>query len=371
MNSSFKNVLASLVCLLCSVAVAGAEFSSRQVIEKDSTKVKAGKLVILPLVYFKPETSWSFGAGSVYTFRLPGQSDEGNPQQIQIGASYSLKNQLGIIGKYSFYFKEDQYRLYGRLGYYKFSYQYYGNGNNEDKEEEIFFANYPGFDINAVSRVLPGWYAGFRFISEDYKVVETAETSRLRDGSIIGNNGGYHSGLGIVINYDNRDRAYCPSRGNYLETLLFSSHKVFGSRFNYTRMIANYSTFLSWKQDHVLAINIYGEFTNGQVPFNQLPLLGGSSRMRGYTEGFYRDKHYLTTQVEYRFPLFWRLGAAAFFSYGAVTNNFPDFKSEYWRYSFGGGLRFALDEKEKVNLRIDYGIGKNTSGFYLTVGESF
>ena len=368
MRSNLKFSLTGLLLLVwCLGAQAG---SVSQVTEEDSVNVSRGKLVVLPLIFFKPETSWSFGAGSVYTFRLPGQPLESNPQQFQIGGSWSLKNQIAIQGQARFFFR-DQYRVYGEVGWYNFSYQFYGIGNNEDKFEEIYFATFPSVEVNMLSKVLPDLFGGFRFILDDFKVTETAENSRLNDGEITGSEGGFHSALGVVINYDTRDRAYCPCHGTFLEVAFYSSNSIFGSSFNYLKTIADYSAYFELKEDHILAFNAYGEFTNGEVPFNQLAQMGGSSRMRGYNEGFYTDKHYLTTQLEYRFPLFWRLGAVAFFSVGRVSDEFLDFDVGNFRITTGGGLRFALDEKEKVNLRLDYGIGKGTSGFYITVGEAF
>jgi hypothetical protein len=43
-----------------------------------------------------------------------------------------------------------------------------------------------------------------------------------------------------------------------------------------------------------------------------------------------------------------------------------------FKYSFGGGIRFAVDTKEKLNIRVDYGIGQGkNSGLYLQLGEAF
>ena len=40
-------------------------------------------------------------------------------------------------------------------------------------------------------------------------------------------------------------------------------------------------------------------------------------------------------------------------------------------YSVGFGLRFAIDPKEKINLRVDFGFGKGTSGVYVGAIEVF
>jgi hypothetical protein len=37
----------------------------------------------------------------------------------------------------------------------------------------------------------------------------------------------------------------------------------------------------------------------------------------------------------------------------------------------GAGIRFAWNPEERVNLRLDYGWGNNTSGLYITVTEAF
>lgn len=40
-----------------------------------------------------------------------------------------------------------------------------------------------------------------------------------------------------------------------------------------------------------------------------------------------------------------------------------------WLPSAGVGYRFEF--KPRVNVRLDYGVGKGSSGFYFQVGEAF
>jgi len=113
---------------------------------------------------------------------------------------------------------------------------------------------------------------------------------------------------------------------------------------------------------------------SGDPPFQSLSLLGDSGKqnlMRGYYRGRYRDKNIIVFQTEYRIPLWWRFGAVAFIGVGNVASAFDMFKIKTVKYSYGAGLRFQLDDKEKINLRIDIGFGKETSGFYFTIGEAF
>jgi hypothetical protein len=42
------------------------------------------------------------------------------------------------------------------------------------------------------------------------------------------------------------------------------------------------------------------------------------------------------------------------------------------KYSAGAGLRFMLSKKEKLSLRVDYGIGLGRNrGLYIQLGEAF
>lgn len=77
-------------------------------------------------------------------------------------------------------------------------------------------------------------------------------------------------------------------------------------------------------------------------------------------------------QAEYRFPLYKRFSAVLFGGTGTVGRNFSDYAVNELKYSYGGGLRFAVNKKEKLNIRIDYGIGQGkNNGFYLQLGEAF
>jgi len=34
-------------------------------------------------------------------------------------------------------------------------------------------------------------------------------------------------------------------------------------------------------------------------------------------------------------------------------------------------VRVQINRKDRINIRIDYGLGKNTSGFYFAFAEAF
>jgi len=326
----------------------------------------------LPIVFFTPETNWGFGAAGIYSFHFKQDSINSRPSQLQLGFAYTLRNQILAYLPYQLFLKNGKYKLYGELGYYRYVYEFSGVGNEGFQEEsENFSVNYPRVRLNALVQVRPNLFTGLRYWMDDYDIVEIEDNGLLANNSITGANGGFLSGLGWVSNYDTRDKVFYPSRGVYAETVLFFNNEIFGSDFNYSKFIFDGSVYTKNKWDHILAFNLYAELTEGNAPFNQLSLLGGTKRMRGYFEGALRDKQYLTFQTEYRLDLFWRIGAVVFAGAGVVGDDLSTIEIDNFKYTIGLGLRFLLDKKQKVNLRLDAGYGQNTSGLYITVSEAF
>lgn len=81
------------------------------------------------------------------------------------------------------------------------------------------------------------------------------------------------------------------------------------------------------------------------------------------------------SEAEYRFPISkcgGVLGGVLFVNGTSASNDFLDEKLfDSVRGGYGFGLRVMLDKYSRTNLTVDYGFGKNSSGFYLAVSETF
>ena len=113
--------------------------------------------------------------------------------------------------------------------------------------------------------------------------------------------------------------------------------------------------------------------TGTDIPIRSIASLGGADRMRGYYNGRYRDDHLMSLQAEYRVPVYKRFSAVGFAGVGDVTGRSSTISIRNMKYSYGGGLRFAVNKNEKLHIRLDYGFGKGkgNQGFYLQFGEAF
>ena len=90
---------------------------------------------------------------------------------------------------------------------------------------------------------------------------------------------------------------------------------------------------------------------------------------RGYYQGRYTDNDMITLQIELRQRIWRRIGCAV---WGGAGNVFPSLGEFDWSQTlpnYGVGFRWEL--KKRVNVRLDYGFGKKTSGFLLSINEAF
>ena len=337
------------------------------------TLLPSKTLFALPLAFFTPETDWGFGAAGILAFRFKNNPIDSRPSQMQLGFAYTLNKQFLAYLPYQLFLRNGRYTLYGELGWYRYSYDFYGIGNTANAaDREVYKVDFPRIRINALQQIKPKWYIGFRYWMDDFDVYDLQVDGLLNTTAIAGNRGSLVSGLGGVLNYDSRNNIFYPDSGTLAEIVLFHNSPAFGSDFRFSKLYIDISRYMRNKWLHTFVVNAYAEFTAGSPPFNQMALLGGTRRMRGYYEGRFRDKQMLMIQGEYRFPIFWLFKGAVFGGVGRVAEELSDFNWSDWKYNVGAGLRIMINKKEKIHIRLDAAVGQSgNSGYYVTIGEAF
>jgi outer membrane protein assembly factor BamA len=330
------------------------------------------KAVGLPLAFYSPDTRWGGGGGALLTFNFPRDSVGARRSSITLGAVYTQLNQLLLYAPFQLFPNNQRWWIGGELGYYRYVYNFFGIGNDIPEDYiEKYDATFPRFRLNLSRKIAPGLFLGPRWAFDRFVFSRLQANGLLASGSITGSRGGRVSGLGLGINYDTRNLLFFPSKGWLIDAAVYAEWPGIGSDFRYQRLSIDVARYLPMGARAVLALNGAVVFSPGNPPFHQMPLIGGTRRMRGYFEGKYRDKHLLLLQAEWRQPIKGRLGAVLF---GGLAQVYADASALVWRHTrcnFGTGLRVALDNAQKINLRADYGIGYRSSGFYLTLGEAF
>lgn len=354
--------------LCCSILSLNALFA-----QSDTTRSpNRFKVIGLPVFFFTPDTKFGGGAGGIATFNFPTDSLRARRSSVTVGIVYTQLKQVLLYFPFQLFPQNQRYWISGEAGYYRYVFNYFGTGNGFDPDFiEKYDATFPRIRLNLSRKVAPGLYAGLRCAFDDFRFTRKEEGGELDRNTVTGSNGGRVSGIGAGINYDTRDNIFFPGRGWLVDASAYGESSLTGSQFNYRRFSADAARYWTLGKKGVLALNAVSVFSFGDVPFHQMPMIGGTKRLRGYFEGKYRDNHLLILQGEYRQPLFWRLGAVAFGGLGMVSDRVENLSVRHTRHHFGTGLRLTIDKAQKINIRADYGWGYRSSGFYLTFGEAF
>lgn len=332
-------------------------------------------LFVLPLLYYTPDTRWAAGAAGVYYFRVPPKKEEQKETRasyVQFLSDYTQNQQLDIWGLWNIFTRDEDFLLQGEVRFRNFPDRFYGLGNNSsENNEEKYAYNLVRLNALALKEVKEYVFLGIDYELEYEYGFEYTSGGMLESGSISGWKGGFGSALGAVAAIDSRDNIINAHKGTLAELSTYFFGGYVGGQFNFVKINGVYQYYWKLKKNHILATQTKMRLTFGDVPFLDMSTLGDDDILRGYATNRYRDKSFIATQVEYRFPLFWRFGGVAFAGLGDVFNRPSDIRFNRLKYSIGGGLRFVIKPAERLNLRFDYGLGKDGGEFYLMVTESF
>lgn len=340
----------------------------------DSTLYKS-KLILAPVISFSPETSLGLGVGAKHLFKFRGSGDETRTSNMPITLQYTLKNQFILFSGFEVFTNQEKWVIEGNFRFQNFPRLFYGLGRDSLEEQEEIYGSY---QLLFEPIFLKQMFMKHLFIGGGVRYnhifkTEVEADGLLRNLSPLGFEGSTSAGAEFAVLYDSRDNILNARHGLYLEFTHGFYGKVLGGKqeFQLTRFDARYF-FQPFKNlDDVIGINLIGSASHKDVPFSELALFGGDEILRGYIEGRYVDRNLLAGQIEYRKNIKGRVGMVAFVGGGDVASKIENFNIKNIRPNFGVGLRFLLDREERLNIRLDWGIGKDTNNIYLNIAESF
>lgn len=337
-------------------------------------KLKKDKYVLFPVVVKSPEYRWGAGAAGTFFFKI-GKDSLARTSSFKAVSFFTLRKQLVAATEGNIYFPGEKYILYVVSSATRFPDKFWGLGNDTPNEA---LSNYSiqQFSIfpKLMRRVYSSLYAGVGYeFQHVWKFEYDKSAGNIFDAEdIVGRNGGWVSGPGATVTWDNRNHAFTPSKGFYMQFYVGVYRTAVGSDFNFSVKNLDVRKYVALSKNVVIAFQANLISTSGSVPMRQLTNIGSNSYMRGYYEGRYADKNLLAFQSELRFPLYKRFGMVTFAGVGKVGPTLKDvFIPNHLKPSIGAGLRFALSPKEKLHLRVDAGFGNKSNGTYLNMGEAF
>jgi len=341
----------------------------------DSTLVKRSKkILVLPAIVKSIETGWAFGAAGSYFFKFKNHKNDTllRTSNIEALGLYTLHHQeLAVLGT-NIYFPRERYILRWRNTFSHFPDRFWGYGDytpNSNLEKYTFTQLF--INPQLIRKVYKSFFLGLSYEFQNVFSIQYNAGGLFDQENVVGRNGGKVSGAGIVMAWDTRNNSFNSTRGLFVQFSCISFNRLLRTDFVYTAYTLDARKFIKIGKKDVLAFQSFSLLNSGNPAYRNMATLGGTDIMRGYYAGRYRDRNSSACQVEYRKHVWKRFGVVAFAGLGKVAHKITDFNFQGLKYSLGGGLRFALNRKERINLRVDYGFGLQSSGLYFTVTEAF
>lgn len=351
------------------------QWAKKQVnnIVSDTLPAEQPRFITYPTLAYAPETSWEIGLSSLYLY-YANRDTLNRLSEINAFTFITLESQYGIWLDHALYTDQDEWFFLGRLRWQSFPLLYYGIGPDSPAEPlAVVDANYLLFKERILGKVYKSYYLGLEF-----DLQKLSNTNFNWEGNPaelpLGSDGTTNFGIGIGLVHDDRHNVLNVREGWFAE-IAYLRYGLFGSnQLSFDNWLIDSRWYLPVKKNQVLAMQLFGQSMTGDVPFNQLALMGGESLMRGYYLGRYRDKNLVAGQVEYRwlpFPFSKRFGGAAFFSLGTVAPTISALSLNDLEPAGGAGIRFLLFKSKDIFTRLDVAFTREGPGYYFFIGEAF
>lgn len=299
--------------------------------------------------------------------------------KVQSFSSFSLVAQASVKGFFQLkaqgenYFDSDARILNYEIGYGVLPIRFWGLGydaanvNSRSKYSRRTFAGSTTF----LNRVVGDFYAG---ASLDLRYNKATSIDQLAQEYLLAHGitreRAFSTGLGVVLQFDNRDNAYSTTSGWFVSLLTEIRPKGLGdcgSTLWHVKAVADYFTPL-W-QGGVLGVDLYADLWSYSTPWFMWGCIGGGSRMRGYYFGRFTDRKMATAQVELRQHIYGPLGCAVWGGVGSVFDSHKNIDFSELLPNYGLGVRIDLGKGSR--LRVDYGFGRHSNGLVIGMNEAF
>lgn len=334
---------------------------------------------------FSPELGLLITAGGLISFKIQPNNQFLERSSIPFSAGYSTNGSTTVSILPYIYGKDNKYKIQTQFYYKDMPDNYWGvgydAGNRTSAPDSTTEYQREWWSIagQVVFKVKGKFNLGFV-----YDINGTAATninSTMQQDPHINEFGEQirNLGLGIAVDLDYRDNAQNPYKGYLLNLGLLNYNGMILSNPNdFYKITFDARKYFPLGNRKTLALQFNTKHTTGDVPWSEMPQIGTPTDLRGYQWGRFRDKTATFGIAEYRHMFNRRrlnkkgnynsrFGFAGWLGMGCVSSNYGDMND--WLPNAGVGIRAEV--QPRMNIRIDYGFGKDSHAFYFTFSEAF
>ena len=168
---------------------------------------------------------------------------------------------------------------------------------------------------------------------------------------------------------DTRDSQIHPHRGWKIGFNFDIASKSLGGDFSFQRYRLEVNKYQKlFTSAHVLAMRLWIQHVDGTAPYYEQSIIGGSWTTRGFKADRFIDRALTISSVEYRFPIYRKIGGVLFVDAGRVYPSIKKINLHGWKTDWGGGLRYYL---ANFVVRFDVGVSREGTRVFLNFGQVF
>ena len=327
-------------------------------------------LVIAPIPGYSPQLGWNLTLGGGY-FLNHGDENSDTPPSVIGGFAMGAENgSYAYGGGANLHLLNDDFRLKFGAVYMDVRYQFYGVGSeqNESGIRLDLLQNGPMYFASGSWRVWKKLYVGLGYVNGD---VDTRFRLEIPERPFFDPTINLKlAGITIPIEIDSRDHEQFPRDGWLIKARGIIYRESAGGDFNAETVKITANRYLPMRDQDVLALRLMVKDTSEDTPFFLVSSFGGSTDLRGYPSGRYRDRMMYAMQAEYRWQFRDRWILTGFAGVGEVADSFSNFGKNFLPAA-GVGARFVLSDKHRVSLSADVAVGNDGAEFYFGVGEAY
>lgn len=392
-----KNQICALLLVLSSCLqvspVNAQETKADKKAEKQARKdkkVEDGKSMIFPVAApgFTPELGGLLAVGGLWSFK-PGKTKYAEMQRssMPFTVAYTTTGAVVANALLTSFWLDDKLRINGDFWFKNMPDNYWGIGyesaTSVPKSDSTTAFNREWFWINPRFLFQPKehFFVGLNLDVNSTSGTKAVNPVRFDENYRKFNNRPLNTGLGLILRYDSRDIPVNAYKGWMLDLRYTLYSEAFGGDNQYTLLFADYRRYDQLgKEGQLLATNFKLRVADGEVPYGEMSQLGTPFDLRGYTWGQYRDYSMFYFISEYRHKIYkqgsedpskhqvvaW-VGSGIIFDHTQVFDD-PN-ENNQWLPNFGVGYR--IEVQPRMDIRLDMGIGRETTGFYFNFNQAF
>ncbi|WP_319502402.1 BamA/TamA family outer membrane protein [uncultured Draconibacterium sp.] len=344
--------------------------------------IQAGEPWLSPM--FAPAYTADAGllisGGMLYSFRANKNDSISQRSSLPATIFYSTKGNFGIQAHLKSFWMEDKFRFDVSLIIRDKDNNYYGKGfdqiesTHQSDTTTLYHETNSFADFDFIYKIKPSVFIGVSLrpayvVTKSFAqpVENDPYRSQFADTYFL-------NGIGGQFAYDTRDIVVNAWRGVYLNFAAMFYDNIWGSKYDYQEYILDtryYKTLT--RPGNVLAFRFFTRSTYGEVPITELSDFSGGKNLRGYLMGHYRDNTTAFMLGEWRYTFqkangrLSKSGMVMWLGAGSIA---PDVIG-LSKWVPNGGFGYRLELQPRMNVCVDFGVGRDSKGVYFNFVEAF